>query len=78
MLEVNEIENFERKGLKLNLFPGDYEAFNHLLLDGYDHIIDVTDPEGVGIIHITRSRGYTELANFMETFRDFEVIFEFI
>jgi len=44
-----------------------------MLLDGYDHIVDISDADGASITKIAKSRGHFELASFMENLRDFEV-----
>jgi hypothetical protein len=62
---------------KLSFLSGDYETFVAMLLDGYDHIIDISDNDGASITKVARSRGHHELANFLDNLRDFEVSFEF-
>lgn len=44
-----------------------------MLLDGYDHLIDVTDNDGFEIEQVAKSRGHHELAKFLNGIRDFEV-----
>lgn len=44
-----------------------------MLLDGYDHIIDIEDGEGNTIAKVARSRGHFELAAFLDNLREFEV-----
>ncbi|KAG5684638.1 hypothetical protein PVAND_013858 [Polypedilum vanderplanki] len=51
---------------------GDYETFVTMLLDGYDHIIDVNDNDGVSIAQVAKARGHHELAAFLDQLRDFE------
>lgn len=45
-----------------------------MLLDGYDHIIDVTDNDGFEIEQVAKSRGHHELAKLLGGIRDFEVM----
>jgi Dpy-30 motif len=52
---------------------GHYDIFGNMLLDGYDHIVDVVDADGSEITEVARNRGHTELAQFLSTIRDFEV-----
>jgi hypothetical protein len=52
---------------------GHYDIFGNMLLDGYDHIVDVSDADGTVISEVARARGHTELAQFLSTIRDFEV-----
>lgn len=62
--------NFKIKPLT---FLGEYETFVAMVLDGYDHISDITDADGVGIDKVAKSRGHVELATFLENLREFEV-----
>jgi hypothetical protein len=57
----------------LSSFPGDYETFVAMLLDGYDHVVDVNDNDGVSIAQVAKARGHHELAAFLDQLRDFEV-----
>lgn len=59
--------------LQLLTFSGDYETFVAMALDGYDHIVDITDTDGSSIAKVARSRGHFELATFLDEFREFEV-----
>lgn len=56
-------------------FSGDYETFVAMALDGYDHIIDIVDPEDNSIAKVARSRGHFELAGFLDGLQEFEVRF---
>jgi hypothetical protein len=44
-----------------------------MLLDGYDHIVDINDNDGVPIAQVAKARGHHELAAFLDQLRDFEV-----
>lgn len=44
-----------------------------MLLEGYDHIVDVCDDDGFGIAQVAQSRGHHELARFLDDLADFEV-----
>lgn len=55
------------------LHPGDIDFFEHMLLEGYDHIRDLVDQDDTPIIEVARSRGHTELAEYLEGIREFEV-----
>lgn len=43
-----------------------------MLLDGYDHIADITDSDGASIAKVARSRGHFELATFLDNQQEFE------
>lgn len=43
-----------------------------MVLDGYDHINDITDADGSSIAKVARSRGHIELATFLDNLREFE------
>lgn len=43
----------------------------HLVIEGYDHIVDIHEDESIA--EIARSRGHTELGDFLEGIPDFEV-----
>ena len=45
-----------------------------MVLDGYDHIADIVDADGTTIAKVARSRGHAELASFLDSLREFEVI----
>lgn len=44
-----------------------------MLLDGYDHLVDITDADGVEVTKVARSRGHEELALLLDNLREFEV-----
>lgn len=52
-------------------FQGDYESFVRMVLDGYDHVIDVTDADGSSIAEMARARGHPELADYLENVQKF-------
>lgn len=58
------------------MISGDYETFVAMVLDGYDHIIDINDADGSSIAKVTRTRGHAELATFLDNLQEFEVGFE--
>ncbi|XP_050095097.1 uncharacterized protein LOC126577477 [Anopheles aquasalis] len=51
---------------------GDLETLNAMLLDGYDHIVDVVASDGTPILEVAKSRGHQDVVRFFETARDFE------
>ncbi|XP_055708449.1 uncharacterized protein LOC129804834 isoform X2 [Phlebotomus papatasi] len=51
---------------------GDIDTFQAMLLDGYDHILDLKDSDGNSIINVAQARGHHELAKFLDTIIDFE------
>ncbi|XP_053691986.1 uncharacterized protein LOC128740472 [Sabethes cyaneus] len=51
---------------------GDLEALNTMLLDGYDHIVDVVGSDGTTITQVASSRGHREIVRFLEKAREFE------
>lgn len=71
-----EVHSVRERRLPINLvFPslGDYETFVAMVLDGYDHIVDILDADGSTITKVARSRGHLELASYLESIRQFEV-----
>lgn len=42
-----------------------------MVLDGYDHVIDVTDADGSTIAELARARGHPELADYLDSVVDF-------
>lgn len=46
-----------------------------MVLDGYDHIVEIVDADGSTITKVARSRGHFELAAYLDSIRDFEVFF---
>lgn len=52
---------------------GELEFFESLVLDGYDHIVDVTDKDGNSIIKIAELRGQQEIVDFLSAVKEFEV-----
>lgn len=44
-----------------------------LLLEGYDHILDVVDEEGVPIIDVVAERGDSNMSNLLASIPAFEV-----
>ena len=53
---------------------GDLEFFENLVVEGYDHIIDIDDGnDNNNIIQLAKNRGHDSLAQFLQTIREFEV-----
>lgn len=52
---------------------GNLEFFENLVMDGYDHIIDIVDKEGTSIIKIAELRGHQQVAAYLKSIREFEV-----
>ena len=44
-----------------------------MILDGYDHITDISDSDGFSITQVSQSRGHHELARFLDDLPEFEV-----
>lgn len=55
------------------MFIGDIDFFENLLLEGYDHIIDIKDNDGNTIIDVCNTRGHNNVANLLESVKEFEV-----
>lgn len=53
------------------LQSGELNAFKHLVIEGYDHIVDVHDDES--IVTIAYARGFEELGKYLESIPTFEV-----
>lgn len=55
------------------LFSGDTDKLVELLLDGYDHIIDLIDEENVPILEAVNKADQPETAAFLQSILTFEV-----
>ncbi|XP_067632666.1 E3 ubiquitin-protein ligase MIB1-like isoform X4 [Eurosta solidaginis] len=55
---------------------GDVKPFEILSANGYDHIVDITDDNGMSIVDIAKERGHEELANFLQNLRTLEELRE--
>lgn len=53
---------------------GDLESFQNLFNDGYDHVLNITDPDNNTVIALCKSRGHTTLLDFLEGLQGMEVI----
>lgn len=51
---------------------GDVDYFEHLLLEGYDHIRDLEDEQGLTIGQIAAQRNHSGLVRFLDGIEDFE------
>uniref|UniRef100_A0A182LZY3 Arginine kinase n=1 Tax=Anopheles culicifacies TaxID=139723 RepID=A0A182LZY3_9DIPT len=51
---------------------GDLDALNGMLLEGYDHIMDVVAPDGTTIEQVASARGHQDIVRFLEGIRTFE------
>lgn len=52
---------------------GDADALMSLVMDGYDHVLDVADSDGTSIEQVAKGRGHTNVVDLMNEIRDFEV-----
>lgn len=50
---------------------GELNAIRHLVIEGYDHIVDVHDD--TSITNVAYSRGYQELGKYLSSIPTFEV-----
>ncbi|XP_039956579.1 uncharacterized protein LOC120772186 isoform X8 [Bactrocera tryoni] len=55
---------------------GDVKPFEILAVEGYDHIVDITDDNELSIVDIAVERGHEELANFLRNLRTLEELRE--
>lgn len=55
------------------VIAGDVKPFEILAVEGYDHIVDITDDNELSILDIAVERGHEELANFLRNLRTLEV-----
>lgn len=46
-----------------------------MVLEGYDHILDVSDPDRNSIIDVANARRNFDLVEFLKSLHDFEVIY---
>nr|XP_029714667.1 uncharacterized protein LOC109409328 isoform X5 [Aedes albopictus] len=51
---------------------GDLDALTGMLLDGYDHLVDVAGTDGTTIVQVASTRGHREVVRFLEGIRQFE------
>lgn len=51
---------------------GELDFFENLVLDGYDHIVDITDKDGNSIIKIAEARGQKHIVDFLSSIKQFE------
>uniref|UniRef100_A0A182NBZ6 Uncharacterized protein n=1 Tax=Anopheles dirus TaxID=7168 RepID=A0A182NBZ6_9DIPT len=51
---------------------GDLDSLNSMLLEGYDHIVDVVAPDGTTIDQVAAARGHQDIVRFLEGVRAFE------
>lgn len=51
---------------------GDVDFFEHLLLEGYDHIRDLEDENGITIGQLAAQRNHSALVRFLDGLEDFE------
>lgn len=58
------------------IISGDIEVLQNLLIDGYDHILDIK--VGDPIAQVAETRGHANIAKFLESIPEFEVIPLFI
>lgn len=54
-------------------FTGQSDKIMELLLQGYDHILDVVDEEGTAITEVINQRGDEEMNNLLVSIPAFEV-----
>lgn len=54
---------------------GDLDSFQNLFNDGYDHVLNITDPENNTVIAVCKARGHGMLLDFLEGLQELEVIF---
>lgn len=50
---------------------GELAAIKHLVIEGYDHIVDVHDDDT--IVNVAHSRGHDELGKYLESIPNFEM-----
>lgn len=56
------------------IIPGNTEKIMQLLMEGYDHILDIVDEDGVPITDVVGQRGDTEMGNLLASIPAFEVL----
>ncbi|XP_049308902.1 extracellular matrix-binding protein ebh isoform X10 [Bactrocera dorsalis] len=77
-LQANQPSNakdIDRYVLSLAVI-GDVKPFEILAVEGYDHIVDITDDNELSIVDIAVERGHEELANFLRNLRTLEELRE--
>jgi hypothetical protein len=61
-----------------HVFTGKNDRLMELLLEGYDHILDVEDEENNHIFDVVQRRNEQETLAFLQSIPSFEVIFLFV
>jgi len=61
-----------------NVFTGENDKLMELLLEGYDHILDVEDEENNHIFDVVQKRNEQETLAFLQSVPSFEVIILFV
>ncbi|KAJ6629254.1 Arginine kinase Pro [Pseudolycoriella hygida] len=51
---------------------GELDFFENLVLDGYDHIVDITDKDGNSITKIAETRGQQNIVDYLSSVKEFE------
>ncbi|XP_012154836.1 E3 ubiquitin-protein ligase MIB1 isoform X3 [Ceratitis capitata] len=77
-LQANQPSNakdIDRYVLSLAVI-GDVKPFEKLAVEGYDHIVDITDDNDMSIVNIALERGHEELASFLRNLRGLEELRE--
>lgn len=52
---------------------GDVDGIMTLVMEGYDHVLDVVDSDGTTIANVAKGRGHTKIVDLLVEIRDFEV-----
>lgn len=71
-MNMSRLLKFHQK-YKFKIFPGDTDKLVELLLDGYDHIIDITDEDGTPILDAVVKKNQSETVAFLQSIVAFEV-----
>jgi hypothetical protein len=61
-----------------HVFTGENDKLMELLVEGYDHILDVEDEENNHIFDVVQRRNEQETLTFLQSVPSFEVIFLFV
>lgn len=52
---------------------GDTEAFSNMIVDGYDHILDIVDSDENTVVEIAKERRHSDLLILLDSIQSFEV-----
>lgn len=71
VISTAQLRSYNEK--PFNYLIGDTEAFSNMIIDGYDHILDIVDSDDNTVVEIAKERRHSDLSKLLETIQTFEV-----